>query len=217
MTLLDPRGIWIKVDGVTRASDAVAAVEAGVSAVGMIFAPSPRRVSLEQAENVRAAIPSGVAAFGVFDDSAPREVGEIAEALQLDGVQFPAPLVAGRFLPDGVLVLRTVRVRDAEDLADVERLRCDAVHLDAYVEGKLGGTGVVAPWDVIETNRPGVAFVLSGGLRPENVAEAVRRLAPHGLDVSSGVELRPGIKNADTMRTFVRAAREAQSSADQRF
>jgi phosphoribosylanthranilate isomerase len=207
MNLADPRGIWIKVDGVTRAEDAVAAVDAGVSAVGMIFAPSPRRVTVEQAKEIRAAIPRDVAAFGVFDDSQPREVGEVAELLELDGVQFPAPLVAGRFLPEGVLVLRTVRVRDGEDLADLDRLRCDAVHLDAYVEGKLGGTGVVAPWDVIEASRPVVPFVLSGGLRPDNVADAVQRLHPVGVDVSSGVERGAGIKDPTAMRTFVDAAR----------
>ena len=207
MALTDPRGIWIKFDGVTTPDDAAAAVEAGASAVGMIFAPSPRRVFLDVANDIRAAIPTGVAAFGVFDDSAPREVGEIAEALSLDGVQFPAPLVAGRFVPDGVMVLRTVRVRDAEDLVEVERLKCDAVHLDAYVEGALGGTGVLAPWDVIEAHRPAVPFVLSGGLRPSNVAEAIARLRPTGVDVSSGIESAPGVKDRDAMRAFVTAAR----------
>jgi phosphoribosylanthranilate isomerase len=205
--LSDPRGIWIKVDGVTRAEDAIAAIDAGVSAVGMIFAPSPRRVTVDQAREIRDAIPSDVAAFGVFDDSQPREVGEIAEMLKLDGVQFPAPLVAGRFLVSDVLVLRTVRVRNHEDLLDLERLKCDAVHLDAYVEGKLGGTGVVAPWDVIEANRPAVPFVLSGGLRPDNVTSAVERLHPVGVDVSSGVERGPGVKDPEALRMFVEAAR----------
>jgi phosphoribosylanthranilate isomerase len=207
VNLTDPRGIWVKVDGVMSPQDAVAAADAGFSAIGMIFAPSRRRVTRQEAKAVRDAIPRGVAAFGVFDDSAPREVGEIAEELALDGVQFPAPLVAGRFLPEDVLVLRTVRVRDAEDLVELELLRCDAVHLDAYVEGQLGGTGVQAPWDVIEANRPAVPFVLSGGLRPDNVAEAVRRLRPTGLDVSSGVEGAPGVKDHEAMRAFVAAAR----------
>jgi len=207
--LEDPRGIWIKFDGVTRPQDAIAAAEAGVSAIGMIFAPSPRRVNTEQAYAVRSTIPDGVAVFGVFDDSAPREVGEIADALKLDGVQFPAGLVAGRFLPDGVTVLRTVRVREADDLVELERLECDAVHLDAYVEGKLGGTGVVAPWDLIDNHRPTVPFVLSGGLRPDNVGDAVRRLRPAGVDVSSGIELEPGIKDTEAMGAFVRAARGA--------
>ncbi|MEX2537737.1 MAG: phosphoribosylanthranilate isomerase [Actinomycetota bacterium] len=207
MTISDARGIWIKLDGVTRAEDAVAAVDAGASAVGMIFAPSPRRVTVAQAKEIRDAIPNDVAAYGVFDDSAPREVGEVAELLRLDGVQFPAPLVAGRFLPNAVAVLRTVLVRNVEDLTELERLSCDAVHLDAFVEGKLGGTGVQAPWDVIEANRPSVPFVISGGLRPDNVADAIARLRPAGVDVSSGIESEPGIKDADLMRAFVEAAR----------
>jgi phosphoribosylanthranilate isomerase len=207
VTLSDPRGLWIKFDGITRPQDAVAAAEAGVSAVGMIFAPSSRRVTIQEAKAIRDAIPDSVAAFGVFDDSAPREVGEVAEALKLDGVQFPAPLVAGRFLPDGLTVLRTVRVRDAEDLVELERLRCDAVHLDAYVQGQLGGTGKQAPWDVIEANRPSIPFVISGGLRPENIAEAIRRLRPAGVDVSSGIEVHVGVKDAEAMRSFVEAAR----------
>jgi phosphoribosylanthranilate isomerase len=209
MTISDPRGIWIKVDGIMRPEDAIAAVEAGVSAVGMIFAPSARRVTLEAAKEIRDVIPAGVMAFGVFDDSAPREVGEVAELLSLDGVQFPAALVAGRFLPGGVAVLRTVRVRSGEDLAEVERLECDALHLDSYVEGKLGGTGVQAPWDVIEANRPTIDFVLSGGLKPSNVTEAVRRLKPSGVDVSSGVEREPGLKDPEALREFVDKARSA--------
>jgi phosphoribosylanthranilate isomerase len=209
LTLHDTRGIWIKFDGVTRPEDAVAAAEAGVSAVGMIFAPSSRRVTIAQAQDVRAAIPDGIAAFGVFDDSQPREVGEVAELLRLDGVQFPAPLVAGRFLPDGLIVLRTIRVRDRDDLVELERLQCDAVHLDAYVEGKLGGTGVSAPWDLIEANRPSVPFVLSGGLRPRNVTAAVQKLRPDGVDVSSGIEREPGIKDTEAMGAFINAARGA--------
>jgi phosphoribosylanthranilate isomerase len=208
--LHDPRGIWVKVDGVTRVEDVHAAVEAGVSAIGMIFAPSPRRVSVDEGRELRAAIPSDVQAFGVFDDSAPWELGEITTELKLDGIQFPAQLVVGRFLSEPLpVVLRTIRVQDERDLIELERLQCDAVHFDAYVEGQLGGTGRTAPWDLLEQYRPDVPFVLSGGLRPDNVAEGVRRLQPAGVDVSSGVELRAGIKDAGSMRAFVEAARSA--------
>ena len=201
--------MWVKVDGVTSAVDAKAAVDAGVSAVGMIFAPSVRKVNLEQAEEIRAAIPSDVMAFGVFDDSQPREVGEIAKILSLDGVQFPAPLVAGRFLGEGIAVLRTVRVRSAEDLLEVERLLCDAVHLDSYVEGQLGGTGEMAPIDVIAAAGLTVPFVISGGLNPSNVASIVSQLSPTGVDVSSGVERGPGVKDHDLLEEFVQEARRS--------
>ncbi len=206
MTLHDQRGIWVKVDGITRAEDVEPAVDAGVSALGMIFAPSPRRITPEAGEGLRRAIPGDVTAFGVFDAAVPATIAEIAERLDLGGVQFPADVEAPP-LPAGVIVLRTVRVRGGRDLTGLERLACDAVHLDAFVEGQLGGTGRTAPWDVIEARRPAVPFVLSGGLRPDNVAAAVRRLRPAGVDVSSGVESEPGIKDPDKLRAFVKAAR----------
>jgi phosphoribosylanthranilate isomerase len=192
--------MWVKVDGVTRVSDVHAAVEAGVSAIGMIFAPSKRLVSPALARELRAAIPDGVLAFGVFAD----DPGDVPASLELDGVQLPASCPAR---PDAAIVLRTVRVRDASDLGGLDGLECTAAHLDAWVPGQLGGTGVVAPWDIIEAHRPSVPFVISGGLRPENVAEAVRRLRPAGVDVSSGVESSAGVKDAEKLRAFVGAAR----------
>lgn len=206
----DPRGIWVKVDGVTRPEDAEAAAEAGVSAVGMIFVESPRRLTLARAVEVRKAIPEGVAAFGIF--GGPGAVVRGQGMLRLGGVQLPRELSLEGYpeLPSDVCVLRTVRVRDADDLGGLEDLDCDAVHLDAYVPGVLGGTGRLAPWDVIEAHRPSVPFVLSGGLRPENVAEAVDRLKPVGVDVSSGVESEAGLKDRGLLRAFVEAARGAR-------
>lgn len=203
----DPRGTWVKVDGVTRPSDAERCAGAGVSAVGMIFVESSRRLTLARATEVRKAIPSDVRAFGIF--GGPGAVARGQAALRLGGVQFPREVSLDGYpeLPDDVLVLRTVRVRDASDLEGLDDLDCHAVHLDAYVPGKLGGTGERAPWDVIEAGRPSVPFVISGGLRPENVAEAVERLRPAGVDVSSGVESEPGIKDEGLLRAFVEAAR----------
>lgn len=205
MRLVDPRGIWVKVDGVTRPEDIEAAVDAGVSAVGMILAPSLRRVDASAASRLRDEIPEGVEAFGVFGPDAA-DVRGVVDALSLTGVQVPSELDVD--IEPGVLLLRTVRVRHAADLLACEDLACDAVHLDAYVPGELGGTGQLAPWDLIEAHRPGVPFVISGGLRPDNVAEAVRRLRPAGVDVSSGVESgQPGVKDPTKLCAFVEAAR----------
>jgi phosphoribosylanthranilate isomerase len=204
--LSDPRGIWIKVDGVTRMEDVAAAVDAGASAIGMIFAESSRRLDLERAAPLRKSIPDSVLAFGVFGPVPAAEVVRMVDELRLDGAQLPARSAAD---PEGCVVLRTVRVRSASDLSGLERLRCDAVHLDAFVAGKLGGTGQLAPWDVIEAGRPQVPFVLSGGLRAENVGEAISRLCPAGVDVASGVESAPGIKDHSKLRAFVREARRS--------
>ena len=122
-------------------------------------------------------------------------------------MQFPAPLVAGRFLPDGADRPAHDPRRDARDLVELERLQCDAVHFDAYVEGQLGGTGDVAPWDLIEAHRPVVPFVLSGGLQPDNVAEAVTPSASGRCRRVVGCRVEPGIKDADAMRAFIEAAR----------
>jgi len=203
----DPRGTWVKVDGFTRPQDVEEAVQAGVSAVGFIFALSPRQVSLGQAAKMRERVPEGVIAFGVFDGNRPAAIARTARHLELGGVQFPAPTQLSDDLPEELLVLRTVRVRGAEDLSGLEELGCDAVHLDAYVDGVLGGTGQTAPWDEIESSPPARAWVLSGGLRPDNVAEAVSRLGPDGVDVSSGVEREPGLKDPEKVRAFVEAAR----------
>lgn len=211
MRIADPRGTWVKVDGLTRVGDVHDAVDAGVSAVGFIFALSPRQVSLGQAAKMRERVPDGVCAFGVFDSKSPNAILRNASALELGGVQFPADTDLGKAtygsMPENVLVLRTVRVRGPEDLTDLDALECDAVHLDAFVEGQLGGTGHTAPWDDIEASPPPRAWVLSGGLKPDNVAEAVARLGPDGVDVSSGVEAEPGIKDAEKLHAFVQAAR----------
>ncbi|HVE90708.1 MAG TPA: phosphoribosylanthranilate isomerase [Actinomycetota bacterium] len=211
MRLEDPRGIWVKVDGVTRVEDVAAACDAGVSAIGMIFAISPRRLTLGQASRIREALPDGVSAFGVFDATSPGAVLRAVSSLSLDGVQVPAELQLERpgypELPAGVVVLRTVRVRGPQDLQGLESLDCHAVHLDAYVEGLLGGTGHTAPWEDIEAVRPAVPWVLSGGLTADNVAEGISRLGPDGVDVSSGVESSPGVKDAEKLSAFVSAAR----------
>lgn len=212
MRICDPRGIWIKVDGVTREQDVDAAVEAGVSAVGMIFVLSPRHITFGRAAKLRARIPDGVTAFGVFDGQSPGAVHRAVRGLNLGGIQIPAEADIDRpgypGLDPDVLVLRTVRVRGPQELEDLSALQADAVHIDAYVPGRLGGTGHTAPWDDIADNPPRRTWVLSGGLTPENVAAAIGRLGPDGVDVSSGVEAgEPGIKDARRLAAFVKAAR----------
>lgn len=214
MRISDPRGIWIKVDGVTREQDVDAAVEAGVSAIGMIFVLSPRHVTFAHAGRLRARIPDGVTAFGVFDGGSPGAIARAVRGLDLGGVQIPADADLTRpgypDLPEEVIVLRTVRVRGPEELENLDALVADAVHIDAYVEGRLGGTGHTAPWDDIAAQPPQRTWVLSGGLTPENVAPAIGRLGPDGVDVSSGVEAgEPGVKDAKLLAKFVAAARRA--------
>ncbi|HKG94131.1 MAG TPA: phosphoribosylanthranilate isomerase [Gemmatimonadaceae bacterium] len=209
----------IKFCGMTRAEDARLAGELGASYVGVIFAPSPRRRTLEQAREILAAAAPPVRAVGVFGEATADEVASAADALGLDCVQLHAD-------PDERAVRAVRRVYGGEVWA---ALRCagrtlpesaeallgeaDAVVLDARAPGQLGGTGVRLEWAAIaeELSRfPRRAkLVLAGGLTPDNVAAAAAAMSPDVVDVSSGVESSPGIKDHARMRAFADAVRSA--------
>ncbi|HKB05077.1 MAG TPA: phosphoribosylanthranilate isomerase [Gemmataceae bacterium] len=211
----------VKFCGVTRPADVAACAEAGADAVGINFHPaSPRYVDPRAAQPLLRAIPPLVAAVGVFVNQPFRQVAALAYQLGLRGVQWhgehgePEDAFPFSFVP-------AFRVRDRQSLADIEAYlaKCRAVGrlpgailVDAYVEGRHGGTGRTAPWELLANFRPGVPLILAGGLTPDNVAEAVRTVRPDGVDVASGVEFAPGQKDAAKVRTFVANARSAAAN-----
>jgi len=211
--------VRVKICGITHPADLAAAVDAGADAVGLNFhPPSPRSVTREVARSLLAELPPFVEAVGVF---ANRKVHDLRELLvelgRLTTVQVhggPHEVVAAypyRFVP-------AFQVREAADL-DVIRRYLDAcreasalpaaILVDGHAPGLVGGTGQRAPWDLLADFRPGVPLILAGGLTPDNVAEAVRRVRPYAVDVASGVESSPGRKDAALVRRFVESAREA--------
>ncbi len=214
----NPR-VRVKICGVTHPDDLAVAVAAGADAVGLNFhPPSPRSVTPEAARALLADLPPFVEAVGVF---ANRKVGELRELLaevgRLTTVQMhggPHEVVAAypyRFVP-------AFQVREAADLDVIRRYldACrsakalpDAILVDGHAPGLVGGTGKRAPWELLADFRPGVPLILAGGLTPDNVAEAVRAARPYAVDVASGVESRPGRKDADKVRRFVQRALEA--------
>ena len=204
----------IKFCGMTRAEDAHAAAVLGAAYVGVIFASGPRRVSVDQAAHVLDGLPASVRRVGVFGDSSADEIIECARRLELGVVQLHGggddvtiSRIRGGFKG---LVWRVLRIGngDIPHGADEFFASADAVLLDARVEGKLGGTGVALPWRQLADElklvraRGRAELVLAGGLRPENVSEAIRLLRPEIVDVSSGVETAPGIKDHARMRAF---------------
>jgi phosphoribosylanthranilate isomerase len=215
----------IKICGITRPEDAVAAAEAGADAIGLNFYPkSPRCVSLEQARAIVDVLPAGVAKVGVFVNATSCSVSATAHRLGLDLVQLhgdesPEYLAelgglevvrAFRCGPDGLTAVHTYLGR-CQKIGWMPRMvLCDAYQQDAY-----GGTGKVVDWEAV-ANYNGAAglpaLVLAGGLTPENVGEAIRIVRPAGVDTASGVELQPGVKDPDRTRRFVEAAREAFAS-----
>jgi len=202
--------MFVKICGITNKEDAQTAVRCGVSAVGLVFCPSPRRINLEKARAVRKVLPAHVAAVGVFTEQPVSLIREVAAYCGLDLVQFH-----GGQSPDTCRALewpciRAFRIRDETSL---HAIRCfegtiHAVLLDAWDQERAGGIGRAFDWDLLPpAGVPAVPVILAGGLTPDNVARAVARVRPFGVDASSGVEERPGVKDPLLVERFVDQAR----------
>ena len=190
--------------------DAVAAVDAGADALGfMFFEKSKRSVSPAAAAAIIRELPPFVARVGVFVDPAADFVRSTIENTGIDTLQFhgaEAPQFCGQF---GLKVIKAFRVRDRESLQSCVSYRDSAWLLDSYVEGAQGGTGVAFDWNIAaEAVKLSRMVILAGGLKPESVAEAVHKVRPYAVDVSSGVESAPGKKDHQMIREFIAAAKE---------
>jgi len=194
----------IKICGITDAATAALAAEAGATAIGLVFADSPRRVSARQAAEIVRALPRAVERIGVFRRGDLRELPAILEYVDLDAIQVhraeDLPLTL-----HGREVIPGVRVEYAGDFR----------HGRVLVDSPLGeGSGMA--WNFADVRRfaQGRRVILAGGLTPANVAEAIRLAQPYGVDVSSGVERAPGVKDAVLVRAFVQAALDAMQKIE---
>ncbi|MGD9130862.1 MAG: phosphoribosylanthranilate isomerase [Candidatus Bathyarchaeota archaeon] len=213
------RSVRVKICGITRKEDLAVAVAAGADAVGFLVGvpSSPRNLTLKRAETLLRQVP-------VFVDSvvvtAPQSINGLAEicerlkptAIQIHGKKsFDASEVRERI--KGTRLIKTVYVtKDALNETAIEELKAfDAVLLDSFIKGQYGGTGRVHDWNLSRQIREAVAplpLILAGGLKPENVKEGVQTVQPYAVDVASGVELRPAVKDHEKVRAFVENAKE---------
>jgi phosphoribosylanthranilate isomerase len=201
----------IKICGITNVEDALAAVDYGADALGFVlFRESPRYVPPETVKGITSLLPPFVTTIGVFVNEQPQKIKEIMQyagidVLQLHGDEDPAAMcdIWGR-------VIRAIRVRDLTDLKPLEAWnKVSAFLLDTYSPGRFGGTGQIFNWDIaVEAKRFG-HIILSGGLNPENVERAVKRVSPYAVDVSSGIEEKKGKKDLKKMRLFIERATKA--------
>ncbi|KAA0875856.1 phosphoribosylanthranilate isomerase [Nitrincola tapanii] len=195
----------VKICGITRLQDALAAVEAGADALGFVFyPPSPRAVTPAQAAEIIAALPPFVTTTALFVNAQRNEIDEVVALTQVDLLQFHGDETPEFCQSVQKPFIRALRVKPETDLqaAAQDYAAARALLLDTYVAGVPGGTGAVFDWQLIpETLRPKI--VLAGGLTPQSVAQAVAQIRPWAVDVSGGVEQAPGIKDAQKIQEFI--------------
>lgn len=197
----------VKICGITRAEDARAAYGAGADAIGLVFyAPSPRVVSIEQAETIAASVGPFIALVGLFVNPSADEVRKVLKRVRLDRLQFHGDESEDFCRQFGIPYIKALRVKPDADLATLALQYSSAagILLDSYKPGVPGGTGEVFDWEQIPASlRSGV--IVAGGLTPGNVRAAINSVRPAAVDVSGGVETAPGIKSAEKIQAFVEA------------
>lgn len=214
-----PRG-FVKICGLTSLTDAHLAAAAGADALGFVFAPSPRQVTAEQVAAITAQLPLPPLRVGVFVNASLSELLAAVRTAHLDVVQLHGdePVEVVRKLQGVAAVWKVVPMAPDDDAAAIEMMRAwqpwvDAFLLDTALPGQRGGTGKTFAWNRVpalqKTLSRDVPILVAGGLRPENVAEAIQTACAWGVDVSSGIEAAPGRKDPDRLRWLVQAARAA--------
>ncbi len=201
----------VKICGITRVEDAVSAVNAGADAIGLVFyAQSPRFVTIEQAQEIVAATPPFVSVVGLFVNATKTEIEAVLSKVRLDILQFHGDESAHDCEQIKMPYYKAIRVKPDTNLLqyEVEFSSAKALLLDAHSDVAFGGTGLTFDWSLIPKNlsKP---VVLAGGLTADNVASAIQQVQPYAVDVSGGVEMTKGIKDAAKIAAFMRAVKES--------
>jgi phosphoribosylanthranilate isomerase len=201
----------VKICGVTSVADALAAAEAGADMIGLMFyEQSPRHITLATALEISRALSPFVLRVGVFVNPQEALVTRAIGECNLSLLQFHGDETSEFCTQFGLMSMKAIRVRDEESLKQMENFQTDAFLLDAHSKNGLGGTGEKFNWDLaIEAQKFDKPIFLAGGLTPENVGEAVRKVRPFAVDVSSGVEIAPGKKDHAKVKAFIQAAKNA--------
>lgn len=204
--------MFVKICGITTEDDALLAVAMGADAVSFVFAPSPRQVAAGHVRDIVRRLPPEIMTIGVFRDEAPQRVVEVTQNAGLSGVQLhghESPEDA-RFVRSRVPFLIQAFPAGAEALRRADEWGADVILIDSPTPG----SGKVFDWSLAEGAPSGRRVLLAGGLTPDNVADAIERVRPWGVDVSSGVEAEPGRKDPRKVRAFIAAAKAAAPRED---
>ena len=205
--------LFVKICGITRAEDALSAVEAGADAIGFNFYQGSKRfISPGAAAAIAATMHGKTAKVGVFVNPTVDEVRAVLREVGLDVLQFSGEEKPSLLAEFPTPVYKVIHVRGSSSLAQMDDYKATAYLLDTFVPGEFGGTGVPFDWKLAKDGGAGRKIIIAGGLTPENVEQAVRAAAPFGVDVSGGVEVRPGVKDPTKMEQFILRARRAVNS-----
>lgn len=208
MTLDPDFMVKVKICGITNLEDALAAVEAGADALGFVFyAGSPRHILPGQAASIIRHLPPFVDTVGLFVDEHPDTVNSTANRCGLDLIQLHGDEPPGYCNSIQRRVIKAFRVKSIDCLDSASRYAVSAILLDAWSPVAHGGTGQTFNWEIAASAAATARIILAGGLTPGNVAAAVRQVRPYAVDVSSGVELSPGRKDAGMIREFINQAK----------
>lgn len=203
--------VFIKICGLTREQDVKAAISSGADAIGFVFTASPRRITAEKALQLSAGIPAGVLRVGLFLNQDKSEIEQVINSVALDVLQFHGSETEQDCAAFGLPWLKAVAMENAVSVSQAESDYPSAMGLllDSHRAGKRGGSGKVFDWSLsTAVSKP---VWLAGGLDPDNVAAAIRVVRPYAVDVSSGVESAPGIKDAVRISQFIKAVRDVES------
>ncbi|MDD5773286.1 MAG: phosphoribosylanthranilate isomerase [bacterium] len=196
----------IKICGITKLEDALACIDYGADAIGFVFAESPRRIDRSRCKEIVDRLPPFITTVGLFANQPQKEVDETVKYLHLDILQFhgdESPEFCSNF---NKRIIKAFRISDKNDLKKLDNYKVSAYLLDSYDSKKLGGTGKTFDWGLIKGIK-NKRIILAGGLTPDNVGEAIRECLPYGVDVSSGVEKSPGIKDHKKIKKFIEAVK----------
>jgi phosphoribosylanthranilate isomerase len=198
--------VKVKICGITNLKDAQAAIRWGADCIGFVFWPkSPRYIQPGRASQIAKELPDSVCKVGVFVDEKEAEVRKVARLCKLDALQFhgkESPSYCNKF--KDYSVIKAFRIKGARSLKDIARYRVDYYFLDAFRPGKPGGTGRTFDWrQAVKAKKFGRPIILSGGLGPENVTSAIKRVRPYMVDASSGLEKAPGKKDHRLLKEFI--------------
>lgn len=198
----------VKICGITNLNDAKTAVSYGADAIGFVFAESARKVNKEKVKVIIQKLPPFVTFVGLFVDETIRNIESICRycglnAIQLHGNEPPGFLDKLKYYK----VIKAFRIKNEKDIKQINKYKADAVLLDGYAENKMGGTGTSFDWKIVKKIKTSSPIIIAGGLTHFNVLRAIKIANPYGVDVSSGVEIRPGKKDKRLIKKFIDAAK----------